>query len=382
MKLTNETVAEQRDLFIPVILVFGVIYLAQTGLAGWFLIDWMYFSSALYFLGFELIFIGIVYDITESLFAIFAQPRKTNRLITLGEHPPVALVMVTCDDIQPRRWGTLRQSYPACDIFILDDSKIAEYQALVDQSGYTVIRRQDKRAFKAGNLNYWFNNYGGNYKYFAVLDSDSLVPPDFIEKLVAYAEHPANQKIAIFQSYIFPIEAETIFSKVLGSMAQLRFYIFERFSNRTGLMLSWGHNQLIRTSAVVEVGGFCEMISPEDTTLSLMLDQKGYTIRLVDVVSYDTEPPYIFAFTRRWARWAGQTAEVFSLPWKGTSFRLKALLCDHLYNYTVHNVFIALLIITAWGFDSREISPLRLFQYIGQNIGEMWPWILVLTIDK
>jgi len=370
---------EQRDLFTSILLVFGIIYLAQTGFVGWFLIDWRSMDSAIYFLGFELIFIGIAYDITESVFAIFAQPRKTPFLVNLTEFPPVALLMTICDDARPERWATLRQNYPNCDIFILDDSKTHEQQELIDQSGHRVVRRQDKRAFKAGNLNNWFNKYGEKYKYFAILDSDSLVTPDFVENLVAFAEHPANQQIAIFQSYIFPIDAETVFSKVLGSMTQLRFYIFERFSNRAGLMLSWGHNQLIRTDVVSQVGGFCETISPEDTTLSLLLDQKGFSIRLVNVVSYDTDPPDVISFTRRVARWAGQTAEIFSLPWNGASFRLKSLICYHLYSYTIHNVYITLLILTAWGYDSRGISPLHLLQFIIRSNHEIWLWTLVIA---
>lgn len=369
----------QSDLFVPALIVFSIIYFVQTFFVGWFLIDWRHFSSAVFFFGFEVIFIGIAYDITESLFAIFADPQETPRLAALTEHPPVALLMTVCDDSKPSRWATLRQNYPHCDIFILDDSSSPREQSLVDQSGYTVIRRPDKSSYKAGNINYWLKKFGRHYRYFVILDSDSLVTAEFVSEMVSFAEHPSNEGIAIFQSLIFPVDAETIFSKVLGSMAQLRFYISMRFASRTGLVLSWGHNQLLRTKSVLEVGGFCEQISPEDSTLSLALSQAGYTIRLVDVISYDTDPPHIFSFVRRVVRWAGQTAEVFLLPWDGASLRLKLLICQHFYTYTVHNIYIALLLYTAWGFDSRGISPIKLFQFIGNNFQEMWLWTLVLA---
>lgn len=370
---------EQSDLFVPALIVFFTIYLAQTFFVGWFLIDWRHWNSAIFFFGFEVIFIGIAYDITESLFAIFATSRKTPHLDSLTDYPPVALVMTVCDDGRPSRWATLKQDYPNCDIFILDDSTSPHEQSLVDQSKHVVIRRPQKSSYKAGNLNYWLKKYGRRYKFFVILDSDSLITPDFVEKMVAFAEHPSNERIAVFQSLIYPVDAETVFSEVLGSMSKLRFYIFSRFANRTGFVLSWGHNQLLRTQPILEIGGFCEEISPEDSTLTLALSQLGYSVRLVDVASYDTDPPHIFAFMRRIVRWAGQTAEVFSMPWEGASFRLKLLLCQHLYTYTVHNIYIALLLYTAWGFDSRGISALKLFQFISNNIQGLWLWTVVLA---
>lgn len=379
MILLSDKDYDQVDLFPLALLIFGMIYWAQTIFIGWFLIDWHRITGVVYFIGFELLFLGIAYDMTESLFAIFAKPKRTPVLSQLQDYPFVALLMTVCDDVILNRWQTLLQTYPHCDIFILDDSKHPDQRLLVDQSGYTVIRRGKQGGFKAGNLNNWFDQYGPKYKYFAILDSDSLVRHDFIEKMVAYAEHPANQNIAIFQSFILPTDANTLFSKALGNMAKMRFFILERFANRAGLILSWGHNQLLRTEAVRKVGGFCELISPEDTTLSLTLSAIGYSVRLVNVDSYDTDPLNVIHFTRRIVRWAGQTAELFSLPWGEASFRLKLLICYHFYNYTVHNFYLALLLLTAWGFDSRNISPLRLFEYIAVNNGQLWPWTIVLA---
>lgn len=380
MKSENDhDTREQRDLFIPALIVFSILYLAQTGFVGFFLIDWQHLNSLVFFFGFEIIFIGIAYDITESIFSLFSQPRKTPSLTLIEEYPRVALLMTICDDSNPSRWKTLFQEYPYYDVFILDDSSDPGEKSLIDQSGYTVIRRPEKQAFKAGNLNHWLTKYGDLYKYFVVLDSDSLIPSDFVKRMVLFAEHPANEKIAIFQSCIYPVDAKTIFSKVLGSMAQLRFYIIDRFANRTGLVLSWGHNQMIRMCAIQHVNGYCESITPEDTGLSLALSQIGYSTRLVNIISFDTDPSNIFSFTRRITRWAGQTAEVFSLPWNGASLRLKLLLCYHLYTYTIHNIYLSLLIYTAWGFDSRGMSPITLIEFINSNMQVLWVWTLVLV---
>jgi membrane glycosyltransferase len=374
--------AIQRDLFSLVVIVFLSIYLPLTIAIGWLLIDWQNWTGFVFFVSFELLFIGIAYDFTESLMATFVSPQKTPQLKHLSFYPPVALVMTVCDDIKDtnqNHWAMLQQTYPNCNVYILDDSQSTDQKALVDQSGWNVVRREGKRSYKAGNINHWLALYGEKYKYLVILDSDSLIPVDYVTRLVLYAEHPDNQFIAIFQSRILPTGTSTLFSRTLGSMAKVRFFILERFANRAGLILSWGHNQLLRMDALRKIGGFYEDISPEDTSLSLMLSATGYSARLVQVDSHDTDPENIISFIRRTARWAGQTAELFSLPWIGTSLRLKILLCFHLYNYTVHNIYLFALILAAWCYDSREISPLELLKYSVTNTDKIWHWVLVLA---
>lgn len=44
-----------------------------------------------------------------------------------------------------------------------------------------IVRRKNKKGYKAGNLN---NYLAGrtDYDYFVVLDSDELIPPDYIRR--------------------------------------------------------------------------------------------------------------------------------------------------------------------------------------------------------
>jgi hypothetical protein len=380
MRSTNsaEDVLGQRDLFKPAMVLFIFIFLCLSILTGWLLIDWNHVTGIIYFIGFEIMFAGLAYDLTEGLFALFSIPLFVPCLEKLQQHPPVALLMTVCDDVRTDRWNQLEQDYPNYDVFILDDSSDSAQQALVDLTGYKTLRRKDRHAYKAGNLNHWWDQFGDHYKYFVVLDSDSLIGPHFITRMVMYAEHPRNAKIAIFQSRILPVGATTLFARTLGQVAPLRLYVLERFSNRAGLILSWGHNHLVRTELLQEIHGFHESISPEDTTLSLILGAKGYSICLVDVDSYDTDPQDIFAFGQRISRWAGQTAEVFKLPWGESPFRLKLLLCYHLYSYLIHNVYAVLLLMTAWGFDSRGITAREMPNFMKWDTAYFWPWGMIL----
>jgi glycosyltransferase involved in cell wall biosynthesis len=377
MKLINSV--QQRDLFQPAVILFLLIFLGLSIPTGWLLIDWSHLTGIFYFMGFEIMFLGLAYDLTEGLFALFSKPLFVPKVIRTAGRPPVALLMTVCDDVRTDRWGQLLQDYLNYDVFILDDSSDPLQQELVDRAGYMTLRRNNRHAYKAGSLNHWFDQYGGRYQYFVVLDSDSLIPPDFISRMVQYAEHPQNANIAIFQSRILPVEAKTFFAKTLGQVACLRLFAQERFANRAGLILSWGHNHLVRTEAIQQIHGFHESISPDDTTLSLMLGARGYSICLVDVESYDSDPEDIFAFGRRISRWAGQTTEVFKLPWEQAPFRLKLLLCQHLYSYLIHNVYAILLLMTAWGFDSREITLRKAVDFVQWNGSYFWPWGMVLV---
>lgn len=346
---TLETSIGRRDWFPVAAVLFGSIFAALTILTGLFFVNWASILDILFFMGFELLFVSVAYDLTESILALLLPPLDLPSKYPLTEFPRVALLIAVCDDVIPEILERLQnQTYPELDIYVLDDSSTKHYQNLAEQSGYLVLRRGTRRAYKAGNLNNWLDRYGALYKYFVILDSDSMVGDDFVTQMVEYAEHPENQSVAVLQSKILSWNNAATFPRVLGSMAALRLHVLERVANRTNMMLSWGHNSLHRTDSILRVGGFHENITAEDTALSFMLSAQGYTVNLVDVLSHDTEPQSMFHYMRRITRWAAQTVEVFRLPWRCAASRLKLLACYQLHGYFVYSVYLTLLLLAAW----------------------------------
>lgn len=139
-------------------------------------------------------------------------------------------------------------------------------------------------------------------------------------------------------------------------------------------------NNLTRTDCVLQVGGFNEHMTAEDTALSLMLSAKGYTVKLVDVLSYDTEPQDVFRYARRTVRWARQAVDLFRLPWRSAAFRLKLLLCYHLYGNLIHNVYLGLLLLVAWTpFRTANVDSLyNSVAFVVANRLYLTPWFAVL----
>jgi cellulose synthase/poly-beta-1,6-N-acetylglucosamine synthase-like glycosyltransferase len=133
--------------------------------------------------------------------------------------PRVALLYTTYNDLIPEAVSQLqRQSYPACDLFILDDSTEPDYRAQVERCGARVVRRETRQGNKAGNLNNWLRQYGHLYDYVVVADNDSLLPADFVARMVAYGEHPGNHQVAMFQSKILNWNHDTRLARILADL--------------------------------------------------------------------------------------------------------------------------------------------------------------------
>ena len=103
---------------------------------------------------------------------------------TDGE-PRFLLLYCTCNDFNAEALEScMRQRYKNFRTVILDDSSDEEYKARIDkfaaEHGAEVIRRKERKGYKAGNL----NNYlcgRTDYDYFVVLDSDEVIPENYIQ---------------------------------------------------------------------------------------------------------------------------------------------------------------------------------------------------------
>ena len=238
----------------------------------------------------------------------------------------VAALYVCRDDVDSEALRALHRLRNV-DVFLLDDSVSPEVRAVVDSAEFCVVRRGSQDGFKAGNLNHWLRLYGNSYRYFLVLDSDSIVPDAALRQLVSYAEHPDNSDVAIVQSSIVARPGNH-FQTQVARHAWLRKRILLRLHDRIGWTLSDGHNNLHRTAALLDVNGFDTSASCEDTIVSLRLTNRGWRIIRVDTQTFDTEPNNVFVYRRRSVRWARQTVDAILEVRGRTSIRLTILLAS------------------------------------------------------
>src|SRR5579884_2596622 len=83
---------------------------------------------------------------------------------------------------------SMQQSYLHIRTFILDDSSDPAFKRKIDifarKNQLSVVRRTDQGGFKAGNLNHFLKQ--ASCDYFVILDSDEIIPTQFVERALDY----------------------------------------------------------------------------------------------------------------------------------------------------------------------------------------------------
>jgi cellulose synthase/poly-beta-1,6-N-acetylglucosamine synthase-like glycosyltransferase len=289
---------------------------------------------------------GLALELADLLFAVVLPPPR-HTIPRVRSPVSVAVLYLCCDDIDLEALPTLRY-LRGIDVFILDDSITDGARTLVNASGFSVVRRADKIAFKAGNLNHWIEHYSGSYSYFMVLDSDSIISNEVLWDLVAYAELQANSRVAIVQPLIIA-RGGNRFQQAVAGLSLLRQQVLLRVYSRLGWVLSQGHNSLHRVAAIREVGGFDLSATCEDTVTSIRLLQAGWRIDMVELITFDAEPPDVFAYRGRSVRWARQTMDAILAIRGQVNLNLSLLLARHLLGYLLSVAWLIGLVLLSAG---------------------------------
>jgi Glycosyl transferase family group 2 len=315
-----------------------------------------------------IIALSISLQVTDDVLSLFWRRRvpdlkESTAPLSLAR---VAVLMTICNDCSEWHIAKLQELVDSdYQVYVLDDSDMPLTPQKGVPSGVVVVRRETRCGAKGGNLNHWLWRFGDAFDYAIILDSDSYIPVVSADKLVRTAHHPENCNVAIFQCMIQPRPVSgTIFERALLAQARPRMRILKRVHDSIGLSLSFGHNQLVRLNSVRLVGGFEEHLSNEDTVLSLRLAASGFSTRLLDLWSYDTEPADLDRYTRRTRRWACQTMELFSRRWTAAPVGLKFLLCRHLLTYLFPILATFLLAISIWTSPVARVPAQAIFTHI------------------
>lgn len=266
-----------------------------------------------------------LFNVTVVLFAWgYAFKKKRSGCIgnlQLAENqppPPVAILYTTCNDfVEESVLSCVRQDYPNYKVYILDDSSNPEFQLRIDRFAnrfryrVQVIRRPDRRAFKAGNMNYGLENYVTE-PYFAIADADEILPTDFLTRLVPVME--ADPKCGFVQAnHRANPDSESALSKDLGIGIDLHWKWYQPLRNDFGFVMFLGHGALLRRKCWEEIGGFPEIVS-EDLGYAIHIREKGYRGRFVeDVVCFEDFPDTVRAFRVRHMKWTRGTCEFLKL---------------------------------------------------------------------
>lgn len=234
-----------------------------------------------------------------------------------AELPPVAILYTTCNDfVEASAASCLTQDYPDFTLYLLDDSTDPEFRARVDgfadEAGgrVRVVRRPDRRGFKAGNLNHALASATAGEPVFALVDADEILPPDFLSRTVPHLL--ADRECGFVQAnHRCGPAAAGSFQAELGVGVDVHWNWYQPLRSRYGFVMLLGHGAVIRRKCWEEVGGFPEVVS-EDLAFALRIRHQGWRgFFAEDVICYEEFPPSVRAFRIRHMKWTRGICEFF-----------------------------------------------------------------------
>ncbi|HLT01819.1 MAG TPA: glucans biosynthesis glucosyltransferase MdoH, partial [Geminicoccaceae bacterium] len=282
------------------------------------------------------------------------------------------------------------------DVFILSDSRdpdiVAREQALwdrlcreLDAGGRLFYRnRTDNRGRKAGNIADFCRRWGGRYRYFVVLDADSVMAGPTLVRLVQLME--ANPGAGLIQTVPRPVGGETLLARILQFSAGLYGpllaaglnYWFQNESNY------WGHNAIIRTEAFMASAAlpilpgsppFGGEILSHDFVEAAFLRRAGWGVWLVPELggSYEELPPTLSDFVNRDRRWCqGNLQHLRLLTTKGLRPASRAHLLTGAMAYLASPLWLTLLLLTSLEAARAALIPWDYFAD-ATSFGPAWP---------
>lgn len=220
----------------------------------------------------------------------------------------VILAYCTCNDFDGNSLlKSMRQDYGNFETVILDDSGDEKYKRAIDEfaikNGVTVIRRKDRKGFKEGNINNYLlsENVKNNYDYVVILDSDEILPPNFIKESLKYFLKYKN--VGILQANHISTRNRNLFMKLFHIGVNSHWPTYQTMKHFYGFSTMLGHGAMISRECYLAAGGFPNLVA-EDLCLSIEARNHGYYVAFAPNIVCEEEYPVDYvAFKKRHSKW-------------------------------------------------------------------------------
>lgn len=222
------------------------------------------------------------------------------------DQPRFLLLYCTCNDFNAKALSACRkQNYSNFRTVILDDSTKAEYRREVNKymaqhKNVEVVRREDKTGYKAGNLNHYLQGRT-DYDYFIVLDSDEVIPPDYIEKILKYFHY--DPKCGAVQARHAAQKGENVFQRLMGLCVGSNGTTVQVIKNFYGANALIGHGMTISRACYEATGGF-PLVVAEDISFAVEIKNAGMDIVYApDILCFEEFPVNYVSLKKRQCKW-------------------------------------------------------------------------------
>lgn len=269
-------------------------------------------------------------DIVYTLYYHFTKKHFENPMLGLWRaktiaKPRVVMVYCTYNDFNA---DSLRRSayqkYDNYEVVILDDStdpeQIEAVRLFAAGNGMKVIRRAGHTGFKAGNMNNYLKAHIQEFDYFVILDSDEIVPNNFISRALDYfADDP---KTGIVQANHIATRNRNRFMTLFAIGVDSHWPAYQSVKDIAGFLSLLGHGAMVSRECYIAAGGFPHMVA-EDLCFSIRARNRGYYVSFApDIICEEEYPVDYLAFKKRHSKWTQGNME-FIKRFTGTILRSK-----------------------------------------------------------
>jgi membrane glycosyltransferase len=268
------------------------------------------------------------------------------------------------------------------DFFILSDSTNPDKWIEEEQRWFALARELDalgriyyrrrvsNEGKKSGNVRDFLNAWGRRYRYFIVLDADSVMKGETVVDLVKLME--AHPNVGLIQTVPALVNAESLFGRIQQFANRLYAPIFITGLNfwTQGFGNYWGHNAIIRTDPFMQycdlphlpgVKPFGGQILSHDFVEAALLLRENWQVWLAyDLVgSYEEAPQTMIENAQRDRRWCQGNLQhslvLFGRGLRGIS-RLHLLL--GIFGYLASPFWLFFLLTFNWALWAKHSSEL------------------------
>ena len=221
----------------------------------------------------------------------------------------VLMVYCTCNDFDGESLiQSMAQTYRNVDTVILDDSSTERYKKLIDKFAedfhVKVVRRENRIGFKAGNINHYLQSEeckALGYDYYVILDSDEILPSDFVYECLKYFY--AQENIGIVQANHISDRNRNFFMKLFHIGVNSHWPTYQTMKHFYGFSTMLGHGAMIKRDCYEKAGGFPPLVA-EDLCLSIEARAHGYFVAFApNIVCREEYPIDYVAFKKRHSKW-------------------------------------------------------------------------------
>lgn len=285
--------------------------------------------------------------------------------VKLKENPRVILLYCTCDDFcEDSLKKSMNQNYSNYETIILDDSVKQEYIERIDKFSKTndvkVIRREGNEGFKAGNINNYLKGKE-DYDYFVILDSDEIIPQNFIRECLKYFQLYKN--LGILQCNHIATRNENKFMDIFHIGVNSHWPTYQTTKHFYGFMSMLGHGAMIPKDAYKVAGGFPHVVA-EDLCISIELRNHGYFVGFApNIVCEEQYPVDYLAFKKRHSKWTQGNMEFikrYTIPILKSKMKWFEKLDIFLFTYNLPltaffslYIFINVILLPVLGYELR-----------------------------